>query len=489
MVRLSTFHDPCPLESEAHFQRFVAEDVLRRLRALDNASLDSADPLVRIGTECDNGGRITKNSYGVFNLAWQADVQQDWGDRVCSEVQDLRKAIKQTHGVPLKFLIWAGMGGSIEDKSMYQSIGLLRRGPRFYALDSTDPAKLKYILEDMRRRSGLQMPALLRSTLVVGMAMGMTSYEPVVNLEKLAALYDRYSVDSRPNFLYMTLPGSLLDQFAGPRGYRKVELQLDSSNSTAGRHSGPLTRGSLYPLGLAGTDLGAWIKGCILSQEEIETALRLAAFLHGQGEEQRDKVTLLLPRPWAGAALWTKQDFEESLGKSEQAGIKIVIGEAPLGQLSVAQGGEPGSCLSGCAGEENGGSGGGEGFRAAAGGLPGGACRLPAGIPLSRYMQFMHYIVFGLGYLRNMNFVTQPSVELYKSIANRLHAEAAKAGSIELTRSWTSMTRSPRQARWRGALTLFYDGMDAGTDDGPAPQIYAMLLKKVASARQVEMAS
>jgi hypothetical protein len=38
-------------------------------------------------------------------------------------------------------------------------------------------------------------------------------------------------------------------------------------------------------------------------------------------------VTLVLPKSWAGAALWTKQNFEESLGKSEDIGIKVVIGE------------------------------------------------------------------------------------------------------------------------------------------------------------------
>ena len=51
----------------------------------------------------------------------------------------------------------------------------------------------------------------------------------------------------------------------------------------------------------------------------------LAAFLHAQGLDGRDKVTLLLPRSWLAAGLWTKQNFEESLGKSEQLGIKIVI--------------------------------------------------------------------------------------------------------------------------------------------------------------------
>src|SRR5947209_11155460 len=115
----------------------------------------------------------------------------------------------------------------------------------------------------------------------------------------------------------MTLPGSLLDRFAGERGYSRVELQPDNDNSTAGRHSAPLTRGSLYPLALAGVDLKSWISGTFLSDEEIFAAWKLSAFVHAQGTAGRDKVTLVLAKPWAGAALWTKQDFEESLGKSE----------------------------------------------------------------------------------------------------------------------------------------------------------------------------
>src|SRR5206468_10640158 len=134
------------------------------------------------------------------------------------------------------------------------------------------PLALHDALPILSRRSGERLPALLRSTLVVGMAMGMTSYEPVVNLEKLSNLYEKHGIDSRPNFLYMTLPGSLLDQFARARGYRKVELQPDNDNTTAGRHSAPLTRGSLYPLALAGVDLKSWISGTFLSDEEIFAA-------------------------------------------------------------------------------------------------------------------------------------------------------------------------------------------------------------------------
>ncbi len=465
--------------TEIWFSRFTAEKVLERLRALDArarveglAALRPADDLLAaIGTESDASGRVTKNSYGVFNLSWQAQGHHEWIERIAAEIEEICAAIRATHGVELRYLIWAGMGGSIEDKSMYQAVGLLKKGPRFYALDSTDPAKLKHILADMQGRSKRPLGAILRSTLVVGMAMGMTSYEPVVNLEKLSTLYAKHGVESRPNFLYLTLPGSLLDQFAGPRGYRKVELQPDGRNSTAGRHSGPLTRGSLYPLALASVDLRAWIAGSFLSDAEIHTAWQLSAFIHAQGEAGRDKLTLALPKAWAGAALWTKQNFEESLGKSETTGLKIVIGEKPL---------KPGAYAEDRAFLFVGANHTATGLRRA--GYPVAVLNLPARCTLSRYMQFIHYAVFGVGYLRRMNFVTQPSVELYKSIANTLYAEARRAGGIEKTAAWREF--ASHRVKWRGGISLHGDFLFS--PGATAPQIYAMLLSLSAELRQIE---
>src|SRR5579872_1245408 len=473
-LRLSLFNSGA---TEAHAGKFDDQHVLARLRALDAearanglAALDSSDPLVAIGTEIDGAGRVTKNSYGVFNLAWQARAHPEWPEQVAAEVEEIRRAIRETHGVELRYLIWAGMGGSIEDKSMYQALGLLKGGPRFYALDSTDPAKLKYILADMQARSRRPLADVLRSTLVVGMAMGMTSYEPVVNLEKLSALYARHRIDSHPNFIYLTLPGSLLDQFAAPRGYRKVELQLDGANSTAGRHSGPLTRGSLYPLALTGADLRSWVAATSLSAEEIQTAWKLSAFIHAQGEAGRDKLTLVLPKEWSGAALWTKQDFEESLGKSDSLGLKIVIGEKikPAGYrddrafLFIGETDDTSS------------------LRRA--GFPVAVLKLPARCPLSRYMQFIHYVVFGIGYLRRMNFVTQPSVELYKSIANTLHAEARQNGGIQKTAAWREFQSG--RIKWRNGISLY--GHLAFSPGMSAPQVYAASLMVSREWKKVE---
>ena len=91
----------------------------------------------------------------------------------------------------------------------------------------------------------------------------------MLNLEVLDALYRKLRVPNQSNFISMTLPGSLLDRFGRRRGFRRVELQLDNDNTTAGRHSGPLTRGALYPLELAGCDLSSWMRAAMLNEDDI----------------------------------------------------------------------------------------------------------------------------------------------------------------------------------------------------------------------------
>ena len=446
-----TLHQDFP-SSSALAARFAEQRLLSKLEAIDAkarrrglAALDPArSELIRLGMEIGPEGNVTKNSYGVFHLAWLAARHPEWTQTIRDEVAQIRAQLRAAHGVELRNIIWAGMGGSAEDKSMLLDAGLIAGGPALYVLDSTDPAKLKAILAAIVRRHRGRLDQALKSTLVVGMAMGMTSYEPVVNLEKLARLYDRHKIDSRPNFLYMTLPGSLLDQFASARSYRRVELQLDNGNTTAGRHSGPMTRGSLYPLAFAGADLDAWVKGAALDEHEIHSAWSLSAFLHSQGRQGRDKVTLFLSPSLASAALWTKQNFEESLGKSEELGIKIVIGERPrLADyrpmsdprqdrvfLIVERPGEPALDRTRLAFFKR-------------GKYPLATVSIPKAAPLSRYMMFIHYAVFGLAHLRKMNFVTQPAVELYKSITNPLHQNAIFRAASNAPPSGNSLSNRP----------------------------------------------
>jgi hypothetical protein len=186
--------------------------------------------------------------------------------------------------------------------------------------------------------------------------------------------------------------------------------------------------------------------------------------------------------------LWTKQDFEESLGKREDFGLKIVIGE----KIKLANyhppkdGGQDRSFLAVHVRT----LGNGDGQKIAAlrrAGYPVAVLTLNSA-DLSRYMQFIHYAVFGIGYLQKMNFVTQPSVELYKAITNKVHAESLAAGGIEKTAEWTAANSSPKRLKYRNNVTLNYDRLpDAGLMSGKvAPAAYAALLKMLAAERRIE---
>ena len=488
-----TLHNE-PEGSLSAFHRFKRERVLPRLRRVvetarhrDLAELNVAgDALMAIGMESDADGRVTRNGYGMFDMAWQRELHARWARQVNAELRSIASDIEATHGTRIRFLVWAGMGGSVEDKSAYAACGLLGNvaGVRFYALDSTDPAKLRGILDDLARRAGGSLAAALPSTLVVGMALGMTSYEPVVNIEALARLYDREGIDSRSNILYITLPGSVLDQFAAPRGFRRVPLQLDERYTTSGRHSSPLGRGSLYPLGLAKANLAAWLRATDLGDDEIEAAHRLAAFVHANGLAGRDKLTLRLPARRAGIGLWIKQAVEESLGKSEALGVKTVIDE-PLRGPRYRAANDPRQDRVFLE-VETGAAGGKRAAALARAGYPVAVLHGGTGKPLSALMQFVHHLVFGLAYLRDMNFVTQPSVELYKTIAARIYRESGRVGGPDRTRAWQRLVRTPRQSQWGRRVSVHFDDLRNGVVRGDAADQIATRLALLANTREVE---
>lgn len=437
---LSLYHDVPAGSSDSHFARFDGERVLEKLRALE----------------------------ALPDLGWAAGV--------AVEAERIRRDIKEAHNAPLRFLLWTGTGGAAEDKHLYNAAGLLRKGPRCYVLDSADPLKLKSVLEDIGRRHGLAMTAVLRSTLVAAQTADLTAYQPVVNLEKLAALYDKYRIDSRPNFLAIAPPGSRLDRFARQCGYRQAVLGPGELN--ASRHGGPLTRGSLYSLVLAKVDLKSWIAGASLTDAQTRTAWRLASFLHAQAEAGRDNLTLLLPKQWSGAGAWTRHCFEESL----DPGLKVVVGERPkLAHYRAPK--DPRQdraflavLVSGAPGPDPGKIG-----LLRRSGYPVAVLTFPRAASLAAYMQFMHRVAFGVAYLRGKDSSAGTGTELSTRIADRVYAEAQAKGGIQQTGAWQSMVRSPRQAAFSDSLTLHYDrlGLEIAPGALSAPQLYAAFLRSL----------
>jgi len=121
-------------------------------------------------------------------------------------------------------------------------------------------------------------------------------------------------------------------------------------------------------------------------------------------------------------------------------------------------------------------------------GYPLASLTFSAEAPLSQYLQFIHYVVFGLGWLRGMDFVTAPGVESCASIANMLHQNSVFQGGIANTPEWNRLHDSPRQLRWRSGVVLHYDRLPCGFElaGRDAPSAYAALVHQLSGAGVVE---
>ncbi|HOL73074.1 MAG TPA: hypothetical protein PLA43_04725 [Bryobacteraceae bacterium] len=487
---LSLYNDVPSGLSETCFERLRNERVLERLRSLDLALMgdgaarpaDCDSQLVSLGMELDGAGCIVHNSYGPLSLGWRTSQHARLLAETAGEAERLHQVIRAAHKVPLRFVVWAGSGRAVEDKHLYQAAGLLRRGPRHYVLDSTDPAKLGAILEDIEKRHGLALPSVLRSMAVVGIALETISPEAMINLERMAALYERHGIDSSANFLLIALPESQLENFGRERGYKVRSPAAAGADAASCRHGGPLTLGSLLPLALGKIDLKSWIAGAVLTDAQIHTAWRLASFIHAQSEAGRDKLTLLLPGPWSGAGRWTKREIEDRLGGCEDAGLKVVIDD----RCRLANYRSPKDAQQDRAflAVQLKGAGGVHTRKTALlrrSGYPVASVTFPRGAQLSAFMQFVHWTVFALSYLRETALSCRKT-EPYRSLAGRIYAEAGERGGIQKTSAWESLMRSPCRAVFSDWLALHYGRLCPVGRDGclSAPQIYAAIIKDLA---------
>lgn len=85
--------------------------------------------------------------------------------------------------------------------------------------------------------------------MMVGVAMGMTSEEPITHLEWFTDLLKQAGLRPAEHLLVMTLPGSYLDRFAHEQQAPSRPLQPDGGTGTGGRMSAPATRVFLLPAG------------------------------------------------------------------------------------------------------------------------------------------------------------------------------------------------------------------------------------------------
>ena len=307
-------------------QQLIKDDAVRQLRKPKGlmATLGSED--------------------GVLKLDWVEGVQRLLADNAMLEQVEAEARAIWERGI--RHIIWAGMGGSIMAVRVLTDLGFC--GGRdnghvtIYPLDSTDPAALNEIAREIAQVKHLARPsgeesstpaflrALLDDVMMVGVAMGMTSEEPITHLEWFTELLQQAGLRPAEHLLVMTLPGSYLDRFAEVQQAPSLPLQLDGGTGTGGRMSAPTTRVFLLPAALSLTRLsgepgqlravlrrawGEYDLDLATERPADHPFVQLAAALSDASVDGASRLLLKMPEGWQPLVPWIEQLMEESLGK------------------------------------------------------------------------------------------------------------------------------------------------------------------------------
>ena len=316
-------------------QKLIDDDAIGQLRRRDGlmASLGSE------GTE--------------LKLDWVEGVARLLADpTMLEEVETEAKDILQSG---IRHIIWAGMGGSVLTVRVLCELGFFneqdnQQSIAIYPLDSTDPAALNDIVRKITAAKKLKLPtgeeasdpaflrAFLNDVMMVGVAMGMTSEEPITHLEWFTDLLKQADLRPPEHLLVMTLPGSYLDRFAHEQQAPSRPLQPDGGTGTGGRMSAPTTRVFLLPAVLYLTtrfpDQPGQLRQVLQHawddyNLELATShpaehpfVQLAAALSAASSGGACSMLLGMPDGWRVLVSWLEQLMEESLGK-EGKGIVV----------------------------------------------------------------------------------------------------------------------------------------------------------------------
>jgi hypothetical protein len=323
---------------QSALRRLIAEDAVGQLRRRDGL-------MAALGSE--NGAR---------KLDWVEAVARLLADPDALEGVEAEARAMGARGI--RHIIWAGMGGSVLTVRVLCDLGF--GGGRdaggdaitIHPLDSTDPAALNAIIRAIAVAKGLALPpatrsvdaaflqTLLRDVMMIGVAMGMTSEEPITHLAWFTDLLEQAGLRPADHLLVMTLPGSYLDAFAREHQAPTRPLQLDGGTGTPGRMSAPGTRVFLLPAAL-------YLTGIANEPGQLRAALRaawdahdldlatarpsehpfaqLAAALSAASSDGACRVLVSMPEGWGILVSWLEQLMEESLGKGGKGGKGIVV--------------------------------------------------------------------------------------------------------------------------------------------------------------------
>jgi transaldolase / glucose-6-phosphate isomerase len=239
-----------------------------------------------------------------------------------SAFRDQIRAEGFTHAVVL------GMGGSSLAPEVFEKTFGSRAGfPQLLVLDSTHPAAVKGIEENID----------LRHTLFIVSSKSGTTTEPNSFFFYFWKKVSAISKNPGTQFVAVTDPGTTLQKLGEQRGFRRV---FQATPDVGGRYSA-LTHFGLVPAAIIGVDLQQLLEraqsmadSCsAIAEEPQNPGLVLGAILGEAARAGRDKTTIFASPSLRHFPVWLEQLIAESTGKDGK-GIVPVAGEEPAGDPS-----------------------------------------------------------------------------------------------------------------------------------------------------------
>ncbi len=280
-----------------------AREFSRRLRA--------KDPL--LWSESSGAAELIPDALGWYDVP--AEMQA-----VIGELEAFASEVKDAGFTRVVLL---GMGGSsLAPIVLSKTFGSAEGYPELIVLDSTDPAAVKRVAEEIDPAKSLFIVASKSGTTVEPLSFFEFFYDIVSKLK---------GADAGGNFIAITDPGSYLEGLSKEKGFRRVFL---NRADIGGRYS-VLSYFGLVPAALTGIDLErllysatAMVEASTVEGAERENpAVQLGAALGAVALKGRDKVTFIGSEGLESFGLWIEQLIAESTGK-EGKGMVPITGEA-----------------------------------------------------------------------------------------------------------------------------------------------------------------
>jgi transaldolase / glucose-6-phosphate isomerase len=224
----------------------------------------------------------------------------DVAERMQGEADDLRKWAET---IDAGRIVLLGMGGSsLGPEVLRASIG----SDRLLVLDTTDPATVlgaplgdSFFLVSSKSGGTLEVRALL------------------------AHCWERMPDGSR--YAAITDPGTALAELARERDFSRV---FENPPDIGGRYS-VLSYFGLVPAALLGYDVAALCEAA--RDVDVAAAVELGVAMGEAGRGGRDKVTVVVPEPYAAFGLWVEQLIAESTGKQGRGLVPVPTTEMEPG--------------------------------------------------------------------------------------------------------------------------------------------------------------